>query len=71
MSDLRKIKNRIDTTIDNLQDLQEDVLQGVIQSERLTELKKVIGRLAEEELELLRLRFVANLSFTVMASLLP
>ena len=67
---LRKIKNRTGTSIDHIQDPQEDLLQMVIHSERLAELKKVIVRLSEEEQELLRLRFVADLSFAEMASLL-
>jgi RNA polymerase sigma factor (sigma-70 family) len=67
---LRKTKNRTETSIDHIQDPQEDLLQRVIHSERLAELKKVIGRLSEEEQELLRLRFVADLSFAEMASLL-
>ena len=67
---LRKTKNRSETSIDHIQDPQEDLLQRVIHSERLAELKMVIGRLSEEEQELLRLRFVADLSFAEMASLL-
>ena len=67
---LRKTKNRAGTSIDHIQDPQEDLLQRVIHSERLAELKMVIGRLSEEEQELLRLRFVADLSFAEMASLL-
>ena len=38
---LRKTKNRSGTSIDHIQDPQEDLLQGVIHSERLAELKKV------------------------------
>ena len=67
---LRKTKNRTGTSIDHIQDPQEDLLQRVIHSERLAELKKIIVRLSEEEQELLRLRFVADLSFAEMASLL-
>lgn len=67
---LRKAKNRSETSIDHIQDPQEDLLQGVIRSERLAELKRLICKLSEEEQELLRLRFVANLSFAEMASLL-
>lgn len=67
---LRKTKNRSETGIDYLQDPQEDLLQGVIRSERLAELKRLMCGLREEEQELLRLRFVANLSFAEMASLL-
>ena len=67
---LRKAKNLFGTNIDHIQDPQEDLLQRVIHSERLGELKTAIGQLPEEEQELLRLRFVADLSFSEMASLL-
>jgi RNA polymerase sigma-70 factor (ECF subfamily) len=67
---LRKTKNRTGTSIDHIQDPQEDLLQGVIRSERLAELKTMIGRLPEEEQDLLRLRFVADLSFAEIAYLL-
>lgn len=67
---LRKTKNRSEANIDCLQDSQEDLLQGMIRSERLAELKTMIGRLPEEEQELLRLRFVADLSFAEIAALL-
>jgi RNA polymerase sigma-70 factor (ECF subfamily) len=67
---LRKSKNRSEISIDVVQDPQHDLLQGVIHSERLAELKTAIGKLPEEEQELLRLRFVADLSFAEMASLL-
>jgi len=67
---LRKTKNRSEISIDVVKDPQEDLLQGVIRSERLAELKAMIGRLTEEEQELLRLRFVADLSFAEIASLL-
>ena len=67
---LRKAKNRYETSVECIQDPQEDLLQGVIRSERMAELKRLICKLSEEELELLRLRFVANLSFAEIASLL-
>ena len=47
-----------------------DLLQAVIRSERVLELKGLIHALTEEEQELLRLRFVAGLGFAEMASLL-
>jgi RNA polymerase sigma-70 factor (ECF subfamily) len=67
---LRRTKNRSETNIETIQDPQPDLLQGVIRSERLAELKTAIRKLSEEEQDLLRLRFVANLSFAEMASLL-
>ena len=67
---LRKTKRQSEIKIDQIKDPQEDLLQGVIRSERLADVKIAIGRLAEEDLELLRLRFVAGLSFAEMAALL-
>lgn len=67
---LRKTKNHPETIPDSVKDPQDDLLQEVIRSERLVELKVIIHKLPEEEQELLRLRFVAGLSFSEMASLL-
>jgi RNA polymerase sigma-70 factor (ECF subfamily) len=67
---LRKNKNRSETIPESTRDPQGDILQEVIRSERLVELKVIIHKLPEEEQELLRLRFVAGLSFSEMASLL-
>ena len=67
---LRKTKNQPETIPDSVKDPQDDLLQEVIRSERLVELKVIIHKLPEEEQELLRLRFVAGLSFSEMASLL-
>jgi len=67
---LRKTKNRVETIQDSLKDPQEDLLQAVIRSERVAEIKGIIHRLPDEEQELLRLRFVAGLGFAEMASLL-
>jgi RNA polymerase sigma-70 factor (ECF subfamily) len=67
---LRKTRNQPGTLPEGVKDPQDDLLQGVIRSERLAELKETIGRLPDEEQELLRLRFVAGLGFAEMASLL-
>jgi RNA polymerase sigma-70 factor (ECF subfamily) len=67
---LRKTKNQPETKPDSVKDPQDDLLQQVIRSERLAELKETIGRLPEEDQELLRLRFVAGLGFAEIASLL-
>jgi len=67
---LRQNKSRSHPRLDPAQDAQDDPLQEVILSERVRTLKMVIGELPEDEQELLRLRFVAGLSFAEMAALL-
>jgi RNA polymerase sigma-70 factor, ECF subfamily len=47
-----------------------DLLQGVIQTERKTALTKLIAALPEDERELIRLRYVAELSFSEIGRLL-
>ncbi len=47
-----------------------DPLLTVIETERMTQLKQRIGELSIEEQELLRLRYVAELSFGEMAAIL-
>jgi RNA polymerase sigma-70 factor, ECF subfamily len=47
-----------------------DPLQEIVQTERIEALRELLNRLPEDELELLRLRFVAGLSFADMAVLL-
>lgn len=51
-------------------DPQPDPLTAVVATERRVELTKCINALAPEEQELLRLRFVPDLSFAEMAELL-
>jgi RNA polymerase sigma-70 factor (ECF subfamily) len=51
-------------------DPQPDPLTRVVTAERETELKECIRTLVPEEQELLRLRYVADLSFAEMAELL-
>ncbi len=67
---LRKAKNRSESIPMNLSDPQDDLLQAVIQSERKAALQQLIQKLPEEDRELLRLRFVAELSFAEIAALL-
>jgi RNA polymerase sigma-70 factor (ECF subfamily) len=50
--------------------VEEDALNQVIQDEDLNHLKSLISRLNEKEQDLIRLRYVADLSFVEMAELL-
>ena len=60
------------TSIEEIDDIpmESDPLSGVIQSEQAAALSKLIRVLPEEERELLRLRFLAEMSFPEMAHLL-
>ncbi len=49
---------------------EADLLQGAVQGERSAALARKIAALPEEERELIRMRYVADLSFADMASLL-
>lgn len=64
-------KRKHSTSIDAGVDLpgETDPLSGVIRSERLAALSKLIHALPEEEQELLRLRFLAEMSFPQIAQL--
>ena len=50
--------------------LETDVLQQVIQTEQIVALTKLINALPEEEHELIRLRYIAELSFSEISRLL-
>ena len=65
-------RRRETTPIDEINEipLNDDPLTGVIQSEQAATLSKIIQRLTEEERELLRLRFLAALSFPEIAHFL-
>ena len=67
---LRKARNRPELLDEGDQVNREDPLQRVVETERVGELKKCIQALPDEEQELLRLRYVAGLSFAEVASLL-
>ena len=60
------------TPIDEISELpsQSDPLNAVIQSEQAAALSKIIRELPEEDRELLRLRFLAAMSFPEMAHFL-
>jgi RNA polymerase sigma-70 factor (ECF subfamily) len=49
---------------------QEDVLGTLIRAEELSQIRYIVSHLSEEEQELLRLRYVADLSFVEIADLL-
>jgi RNA polymerase sigma-70 factor, ECF subfamily len=67
---LRKTKRSPETLEDTWPDPLPDPLSQVIETERLTRLRGSIRRLAEEEQEMLRLRYVAEISFAEMAAIL-
>jgi len=64
----RKMTSSIDDAADIL--VENDPLSGVIQLEQAAALAKLIQALPEEDRELLRLRFLADLSFPEMAHFL-
>jgi RNA polymerase sigma-70 factor (ECF subfamily) len=70
MDHFRQRKNT--TSIDEVDDIpvENDPLYGVIQSEQTAALSKLIQALPEEDRDLLRLRFLADMSFPEIAYLL-
>jgi RNA polymerase sigma-70 factor (ECF subfamily) len=67
---VRRRKPGVETMREEQIDPQPDPLSKVVATERTAELTKCIHALAPEEQELLRLRYVADLSFGEMAELL-
>lgn len=65
-------KQRKEASLDEAELFPGDanLLQQVIKTERITALSKLIGALPEEEHELIRLRYVADLSFAEIGHLL-
>jgi RNA polymerase sigma-70 factor, ECF subfamily len=65
-------KQNKETTLDEAETIsaEANLLQQVIKTERITALSKLIGALAEEEQELIRLRYVVDLSFAEIGYLL-
>ncbi len=70
MDHWRKAQRRIETHEDPDRDPLPDPLLQVIEIERVAQLKQRIRELTEVEQELLRLRYVAELGFGEMASVL-
>ena len=70
MDHFRQRKNSV--SIDEVEEvpIENDPLHGLIQSEQAAALSKLIQVLPEEERELLRLRFLAEMSFPEIAHLL-
>ncbi len=64
-------RRRKETPLDDAESLPADdnLLQQVIKTERIAALSKLIGALPEEEQELIRLRYVAELSFAEIGRL--
>jgi RNA polymerase sigma factor (sigma-70 family) len=56
--------------VDDLAVERQDLLVEVIRSEQIDQLSALIQSLGDDEQELLRLRYVADLSFSEMADLL-
>ncbi len=67
---LRKENRRSGVWLENDSADALDPLQEIVQDERIVALRGLIESLPEEEQELLRLRYVASLSFPDMAALL-
>jgi RNA polymerase sigma-70 factor (ECF subfamily) len=70
MDHFRQRKNT--SSIDDVKDIpvENDPLNGLIQSEQTAALSRLIRALPEEERELLRLRFLADMSFPEIARFL-
>ena len=70
MDHFRQRKNT--SSIDEIEDIpvENDPLYGIIQSEQTAALSKLIQTLPEEDRDLLRLRFLADMSFPEIAYLL-
>lgn len=65
-------RQRKETSLDVAEFVHDEtnLLQQIIQTERISSLSKLIGSLPDEEQELIRLRFVAELSFAEIGHLL-
>lgn len=65
-------RNKYELGLDSAENIPEqgDVLTGVIQDEDITRLRSLIQSLPANEQDLIRLRYVADLSFPEMAELL-
>lgn len=65
-------KQRKETSLDTVEPVQvgPNMLQQIIKTERISSLSKLIGALPDEEQELIRLRFLADLSFAEIGRLI-
>lgn len=65
-------KQRKETSLDAVEFVHDEtnLLQQIIKTERISSLSKLIGSLPDDEQELIRLRFVADLSFAEIGHLL-
>ena len=70
MDHYRKKRSEVHLTLDGIPGEQSDLLTRVIHAEQVFQVLKLIRNLAEPERELLRLRYVADLSFAEMAVVL-
>ena len=70
MDHYRKQKHETDWDLPENQGVNPDLLSQVIQSQDVQLLSQLIGILAEADQELIRLRYVAELSFAEIAALL-
>jgi RNA polymerase sigma-70 factor, ECF subfamily len=68
----RKSTNRFEVELDAAEGFlqKEDTLGMIVQDEDLSRLRSIIQKLNPEEQDLIRLRFVADMSFVEMAELL-
>lgn len=65
-------KQRKETSLDAVEFVHDEtnLLQQIIKTERISSLSKLIGSLPDDEQELIRLRFVADLSFAEIGHIL-
>ena len=66
----RKKQSEAISKVDDIASDQNDLLANLIRSEQIQQLSALIRSLDEDEQELLRLRYVADLSFSEMSALL-
>ena len=70
MDYFRRSNHEVDLDAMEIPIEEGDALNQVIQDEELSRLKSLLSRLGEKEQDLIRLRYVADLSFAEMAELL-
>ena len=70
MDHFRQVKKQESIKPEDIDSVEDDPLSSVIQSEQALRLAKLIRNLSEEERELLRLRFLAELTYQEIANFL-